>query len=257
MASEKVESPYFQPLLGIVFDLDGTLVNSQHDFIRMRREVVRIAEKYGVPPGVLKVTDNIPHILEQAHAELETNHIPEGYVFRMEIEVDQTINAIELEALPRTVARPGAPELLQALADKGYRLGVLTRSSEQFCRAALQKTSLGGFFPYLRTRSAPGPAKPSPEALHALLHEMGVPLERAAYIGDHPIDAECARRARVRFLAILPDGETPADETLTDKFRANGATAVARTLPDLGKDLGVRVAAPKPPAETAAPPPAN
>lgn len=245
MASEKVESPYFQPLLGIVFDLDGTLVNSQHDFIRMRREVVRIAEKYGVPPGVLRVTDNIPHILEQAHAELETSHVPEGYVFRMEIEVDQTINSIELEALPRTVARAGAAELLGALAERGYRLGILTRSSEQFCRAALQKTDLGGFFPYLRTRSAPGPAKPSPEALHALLHEMGTPVERAAYIGDHPIDAECARRARVRFLAVLPEGSTPPDESLTDKFRANGATAVARSLPELAKDLGVRLGGPK------------
>jgi len=230
---------YIEPLLGVVFDLDGTLVLSQHDFGRMRREVIRLAERAGVIPGHLSPTEPIHEIMEKARAELLANNVSEGVSLRMEAEAHKLIDAIELEALPRTVARAGAADLLRPLSERGFRLAVLTRSAEQFCRAALQKTGLAEFFPYLRSRSSLGPAKPSPEALLMLLNEMGVPPDRALYVGDHQIDAECATRARVRFYGILPEPSDRASTMTTDRFLALGASAVARDLPDLARHLGV------------------
>ncbi|MCI4339804.1 MAG: HAD family hydrolase [Thermoplasmata archaeon] len=230
---------YLEPLLGVVFDLDGTLVLSSHDFGRMRREVIRLAEHAGVIPGHLTPTEPIHAIMEKARAELLANNPNEGVALRMEAEAHKLIDAIELEALPRTVARPGAAPLLRALADRGFRLGVLTRSAEAFCRAALQRTGLAEFFPYLRSRSSPGPAKPSPEALLLILNEMGVPPDRALYVGDHQIDAECATRARVRFYGILPEPSDGGSAMTIDRFLAIGASAVARDLPDLGRHLGL------------------
>jgi phosphoglycolate phosphatase len=224
------------PLFGVVFDLDGTLVVSGHDFPRMRKEVVRIAERHGVMPGHLSVRDTIPRIQELAISELALGGAPETERFRFEAEVNQAIDAIELEALPKTVARDGAASLLRALAEKGYRLAVLTRSSEPFCRQALSRTGLATFFPDLRTRSSPGPPKPSPEALLLLLKQMEVPLDRALFVGDHPLDAECARRARVRFLGVL---EPNGSEESAQKLRTAGALAVVPDLPALGRALGV------------------
>ena len=203
MPPRETEPHFLEPLLGVVFDLDGTLVLSHHDFGRMRGEVVRIAEKYGVMPGHLSVHEPIHRIVESARQELASG--PEGNLYRFEAEYPKRIDAIEAEALPRTVARSGAEPLLKALSERGFRLGVLTRSSEFFARGALARTGLGAYFPYLRSRSTPGPAKPSPEALQFLLREMGIPDERALYVGDHLIDAECATRARVRFYGILSD----------------------------------------------------
>ncbi len=232
---------YHEPLLGMVFDLDGTLVLSQHDFSRMRREVIRIAERHGIVPGHLHPTEPIHQLLEAAHAEFAHNQRPEGEVFRFDAEVNARIDAIEMEALPRTVVREGAPQLLARLSERGFRIGVLTRSSEQFCRAALTQTGLLDFLPYLRTRSAPGPAKPSPEALLHLLGEMGVPPDRAAYVGDHLIDAECATRARIRFYGILP--ATPEPQGITEeRFRAAGAREIVASLSDLARLVGVPIA---------------
>jgi HAD superfamily hydrolase (TIGR01549 family) len=229
---------YLEPLLGIVFDLDGTLIESAHDFRRMRQQTIALAQKYGVRPGVLSVDQPIAHTMETASQELLAARVPEGTVFRFEHEVHERIDAIELEALPRTVVRPGAPELLKDLQARGFRLGILTRSCEQFCRGALQKTGIADYFPYLRSRSSPGPAKPSPEALLLLLREMEVPRERSLFVGDHAIDAECATAARVRFYGILPD--TPDANSMTiDRFRAVGASAVATDLKDLARHLGV------------------
>jgi phosphoglycolate phosphatase len=240
MPPRDTEPHFLEPLLGVVFDLDGTLVLSHHDFGRMRAEVIRIAEKYGVTPGHLTVEEPIHRIVEAARAELTNSGPPDGNLFRFEAEYPKRIDAIEAEALPHTVVRPGADRLLSALRDRGFRLAVLTRSSEFFARGALERTGLGPYFPYLRSRSSPGPQKPSPEALRLLLREMEIPDERALFVGDHAIDAECATRAGVRFYGVLADpSETSAEPMTEDRFLAAGAAAVARDLGELALHLDV------------------
>ncbi|EQD48726.1 Phosphatase, partial [mine drainage metagenome] len=65
------------------------------------------------------------------------------------------------------------------------------------------QTDLARYFLHRRTRSSPGPAKPSPESLRGLLQAMEVPRDRALYVGDQLLDADCARAAGVRFYAVL------------------------------------------------------
>ncbi len=238
MPIRQSQPSFLEPLLGVVFDLDGTLVLSHHDFGRMRAEVIRLAEHYGVPPGRLSVQDPIHRIVEMTREEFRTRGVPDGAFYRFEAEYHRKIDAIELEALPRTVARAGAPELLRALQTRGFRLGLLTRASETFARQALRRTSLEPFFAYLRSRSSPGPAKPSPESLLLLLQEMGVPLDRALFVGDHLIDAETATRARVRFYAMLPDpSESNRNSMTEDRFLAAGASAISKDLYELARQL--------------------
>ena len=245
MPPREPDPKFLEPLLGVAFDLDGTLVLSRHDFGRMRATAIRIAEKFGVVPGHLTVNDPIHRILENAREEIHNSGSSDGILYRFEAEFHKAIDAIEMEALPRTVVRPGAEPLLKSLTDRGFRLGILTRSSEEFARGALIKTDLGKYFPYLRSRSSAGPSKPSPESLLGLLHEMGVPIDRAVYVGDHLIDAECAVGARVRFYAILPDPSEAAGSAQSEaRFLAGGAAAVASDLPHLARQLGVSVSTP-------------
>jgi phosphoglycolate phosphatase-like HAD superfamily hydrolase len=239
MPDPSKEPRFLEPILGVVFDLDGTLVLSHHDFGRIRAEVVRIAERHGVVPGHLSVHDPVHKIVENAREELRISGAPDGQFWRFEAEYQKAIDAIELEALPKTVVRPGSVEMLRALSKRGFRLGILTRSSEAFARSALTRTGLAEFFAYLRSRSSPGPSKPSPEALLLLLKEMGIPLERALYVGDHLIDAECATRARVRFYGLMPDPSETFNTGMTvDRFLAAGASAVAHDVPELARHLG-------------------
>ncbi len=240
---------FLEPLLGVAFDLDGTLVLSNHDFLRMRTTAIRIAEQYGVVPGHLTVNDPIHKILETARQEIHDSGASDTNLWRFEAEFHHAVDQIELEALPRTKVRPGAGPLLEGLTQRGYRLGILTRSSEGFARGALVKTNLGRFFPYLRTRSSPGPSKPSPEALLSLLREMEVPIDRAVFVGDHLIDAECAVAARVRFYALLPDPSEASTSTQSEaRFLAGGASAVATDLTYLARQLGLAVPGPATPA---------
>ncbi|MCI4334030.1 MAG: HAD family hydrolase [Thermoplasmata archaeon] len=238
---ESVDPKYLDPLLGIVFDLDGTLVLSPHPFDKMRREVVRIAELHGVLPGHLSVSSTIAQLTEAAVSEIEHSGQPEGTRFRFEASVNRRLDELEVEGLEGTVVRPGAIELLQALSDKGYRIGLLTRSCQAFAHGALRRTGLAHFIRSSRTRSSPGPIKPDPEALLAVLRDLEVPPSRAVYVGDHRLDADCAHGARVRFYALLTVTPGPLG-TETDRFKAAGAAAIARDLPELGRQLGVKIA---------------
>ncbi len=241
MAASIPPPSFTEPALGIVFDLDGTLVESQHDFPRLRKTVIHIAEKYGVPPGRLSVTETVNRLLRDATAILVADNLPEGHVFRFEKEVNDAIDTIEMEALPRTQATPNAGPVLKALSEKGFRLGLLTRSSDHFARSALSKTQLAPYFPFLRSRSSPGPVKPSPEALRLLLETMGIPTERAVLVGDQLLDCECAVAARVKFYGVMLPSKDPLHVDL-EKFQAGGATAVARDLTELAGYFGVKVA---------------
>ena len=242
MPIREAEPRFLEPLLGVVFDLDSTLVISRHDIYRIRREVIQLSQRYGVNPQHLSVEMPMHRILETSREEIRTSGAADTLLLRYEAEFHKKVDEIEMQALDRTVIRPGAKELLQALAARDFRIGLLTRSSEAFARAALVRTGLADYFPFLRSRSSPGPAKPSPEALWALLREMKVPPGRALFVGDHLIDAECATSARVRFYAVMPD---PSESTMSrmsvDRFLAAGAEAVAPDLVELSRQLQVAV----------------
>jgi len=249
--SDSPAPSYLEPLLGIVFDLDGTLIVSDQDFGRMRHEVIRIAELYGMGPGRLSISEPTARLIDTALDALKSQGLPDTLLFRFQADIHRTIDGIEMQALSRTRARIGAAVLLKALEERGFRVGLLTRSGESFCRAALIKTELAPYFPYLRTRSASGPAKPHPDALLLLLKEMGVPVGRALFVGDHRMDAECATGAGVRFFGILPEG--PGNDPMTiDRFKAAGAKVVAKDLTELGRFLGVSSAPHTPPVRTGA-----
>lgn len=226
--------------LCVIFDLDGTLILSQHDFGRMREAIVRTAVAFGARPERLAVQEQIgtSQTLSAARRELRAADAPEDTLSRFAAEVNRLVDAIEMEALPRTTARPGAQALLNALRQRAIPLGLFTRGSESFCRDALTSTGLGDIFTCIRSRSAPGPAKPAPEALLFLIREIERPVERTLFVGDHLEDAECAKGAGVLFYGLLADPKQP-NPTTAAQFRAAGAAAVAADLPELARMLGV------------------
>jgi len=159
---------------GVIFDLDGTLVDSRLDFDAMRLEME-------LPP-------NLP-ILESL-ARLEPRHAARCH---------EILHRHELEGAERAILLPGVRELVAALHVRGIQQAVATRNSRRITETTLSKLDLP--FDLVLTRDD-GPVKPDPWAIHEGARRWSVATEEIVVVGDHRYDVECGRAAGSRTVLL-------------------------------------------------------
>lgn len=172
------------PIAGIIFDLDGTLVDSGLEFGLIRREM-------GLPHGV--------PVLESVQA------LPEDQAFRCR----EILRKHERDAAERAVPIPGILPFLDEMERLGLRRAVFTRNSRWATTLTLKRCGL--VFDVVLTRDD-GPVKPDPWAIHRICEIWSIPPERVAVIGDFSYDIQAGRRAGARavlFTRGRPLGEIP------------------------------------------------
>ncbi|MCC6007847.1 MAG: phosphoglycolate phosphatase [Rhodobacteraceae bacterium] len=179
----------------IVFDLDGTLVDTVPDIHACALDVLDGA---GLPPvGLSQSRRFIGH--GAAHfVDCLARHgrLAPGDPRRA------TMLARFLEIYPRATERstlyPGVPEMLAALGQTGLRLALCTNKPEAPTRAVLAHFGLEASFAAVICGDTLPQRKPAPEPLLAAL--AGVGANQGLFIGDSEVDAECARAAGVPFV---------------------------------------------------------
>ena len=173
---------------GVIFDLDGTLVDSGLDFPLIRREM-------GLPVGM--------PILEGL-AE-----IPPGE--RLD-ECLRVLNRHERAAAERATLMPGAGELLDSLTARNIAQAVLTRNSRLCSSRMLQR--LGMTIPCVLTRED-APPKPDPAGLLKICSIWQAHVAEVIFMGDYLHDINCGRNAGMRTILFAPN-ETPHYSLLAD-----------------------------------------
>ncbi|NNE63373.1 MAG: HAD family hydrolase [Gammaproteobacteria bacterium] len=156
-----------------IFDMDGTLTVSAHDFEYIRREL-------GLPPEV--------PILEALNAMPASQAAP----------LWQTLNELEEHFAEKSSLMHGAVELLEKLSAKGAELAILTRNTMPVVDKTLAACGLEDFFPieHRLDRDSCTP-KPSPDGIHKLLSHWEVSAANAVMVGDYLYDLQAGRSAGV------------------------------------------------------------
>ncbi len=142
----------------VVFDCDGTLVDSQHAIVEATG---RAFERNGLPaPGPRTVRRTVGLSIATAMAEL---HPHGGFEARASLVEDYRQAFRELRSRPdhHEPLYDGAAEALTALEAAGYLLGVATGKSQRGLRATLDRLGLRERFVTLQT-AADAPSKPHP-----------------------------------------------------------------------------------------------
>lgn len=198
------------PLEAVVFDLDDTLILSTVDFAKFKRLVIERIVKHGDDGRLYSPNETIVSILGRYEQRMRARRIPEREIKARLAELDRIMDAVELEKVSDTVAIDGSVPLLQLLRQKGVKIGILTRGCDEYARKALSKTGLLSFVDGLECRNSETRAKPDPQAYLNLVSTLGARVGNTIFIGDHPIDAQCAKNAGVMFLAV-ETGDVPRD----------------------------------------------
>ncbi|WP_071673228.1 phosphoglycolate phosphatase [Nioella nitratireducens] len=177
----------------IVFDLDGTLIDSLPDIHAIanavlaeeRAEPLSLEEARGfVGKGAAVFVARMRAARGLADADQERLHA--GFVGRYD------------KAVGRTHPYPGAVAALESLRATGHRLGLCTNKPMSPTRAVLDHLDLARFFDSVLGGDSLAAKKPDPAPLHAVFAALGNgPM---IYVGDSEVDAETAVRAGVAFL---------------------------------------------------------
>ncbi len=195
----------------VIFDLDDTLVASTVDFAKFKRLVIQRIGAYGDDSSFYSPEETIVKILTRFEHRMRERGVAETEIRSMLADLDRIMDGVELERVSETTAINGAVALLSYLRMKGTRIGILTRGCEEYALTALKITGMQGLVDMIGCRNSNTKAKPDPESYLNLVRALGVPKEETIFVGDHPIDAQCASNAGVPFIAVRT-GDVPEDD---------------------------------------------
>jgi len=168
-----------------IFDMDGTLTESRHDFPAISRAL-------GLPP-------NEP-ILE-ALERLDPDELAK---------CQKQLTEIELDIAHQATPQPGAYDLLSELKSKGKRIGILTRNTKDIAHITLKACNLNHLFdPDDVLGRSCCPPKPQPNGILKLLTQWSLTPADAVMTGDHKFDLLTARNAQAQAVYLDPTGDFP------------------------------------------------
>jgi HAD superfamily hydrolase (TIGR01509 family) len=187
-------------LKAIIFDLDGTLINSAIPFKEMKARIIEYLEGIGVTRGLLNDGMLNFEITSRAVEDLRRKGFSPYFIKRALDQVSNIMNEVELESLDDASLIPGVPETLKALKERGLKLGLMTRSCREYAEKILKQFGLRRYFDAVIARDDVENPKPHPSHAFKLLELLNASPEEALFVGDHWSDAECAKRSGLRFV---------------------------------------------------------
>ncbi|HEA51951.1 hypothetical protein LCGC14_1022340 [marine sediment metagenome] len=211
----------------VLFDLDGTLIDTAPDFIRCLNDLRR---QHGLPAlpadHIRRSVSNGARAMVRVGFGLE----PEDpdYLEKHGAFLDLYEAGIAVE----TRLFEGMDALLRSLEHRGIPWGIVTNKPLRFAAPLVKALGLDTRCASLVCPDHVTHRKPAPDALFLACEQIGADPAQAVYVGDHERDIEAGRNARMKTIAVRY-GYIEEPETV-DLWRAD---IIADTVNDLAKLL--------------------
>ena len=184
----------------IVFDLDGTLVDTAPDLIRATNHVLGGIGLAPVPAHEIRplVSFGSRRMLERGLA-LHQRVLPEGELDTLWRDfLDYYAENIAIDSRPYPMIEPTLDRLLQS----GARLAVCTNKMEGLSRTLLSSLGLADRFSAICGRDTFPVCKPHPDHLTGAIIRAGGDPTNAIMVGDSDTDVDTARAARIPIIGV-------------------------------------------------------
>ncbi|GGE79077.1 phosphoglycolate phosphatase [Streptosporangium jomthongense] len=211
----------------VLFDLDGTLIDTAPDFIRCLNELRR---QHGLPAlpadHIRRSVSNGVRAMVRVGFGLEPDH--PDYPGKHSAFLDLYEAGVAVE----TTLFEGMNTLLESLERRQIPWGIVTNKPVRFAAPLVQALGLAERCASLVCPDHVTDRKPHPEALFLACRQIGADPEQAVYVGDHQRDIEAGRNARMKTIAVRY-GYIEEPETV-DLWQAD---LIADSVNDLAKLL--------------------
>lgn len=209
----------------IIFDLDGTLLNTLEDLTDSTNYALRTC---GFPERTLEevrrfVGNGIRKLIERAvPVNADAENISECFTVFCEHYKQNMEN--------KTAEYTGISDMLSALYAAGYKMAIVTNKAD-FAAQVLCGKLFGNYVKTVVGSVENRPNKPAPDGVYYALEQMGVVKEEAVFIGDSEVDILTAKNAEIDAIGVLWGFRDLAD------LEAVGVKMTVKTVKELEKLL--------------------
>ncbi|GHF52571.1 phosphoglycolate phosphatase [Seohaeicola zhoushanensis] len=186
-----------QRVKGLVFDLDGTLIDSARDIMTAANRLLadHSAEPIDLEQTIRFIGHGIPTLVRRVLDHRGIGH-------------DEAILAEQVRifsgyygpaATETTHPYPGVMEMLAQLAAREFGLAICTNKAEAATKLICDTLGLTPYFPVIIGGDTLAVRKPDPAPLLLAIERLGVAVDECLYVGDSETDYATARNAGVRF----------------------------------------------------------
>jgi phosphoglycolate phosphatase len=213
-------------MTAVIFDLDGTLIDSAADIAANANAVLEEVGLSTLPPAQIAsyVGRGVPNLLQRV---LEASGMaPEGPLLKPMM---LRFNTLYETAFEHTVIYPGVTKALVQLSEMGCVLGLCTNKPIAPTHAVLRHLGLDRHFAAVYGGDSLPTRKPDAALLFATASDLG--RDQVIFVGDSEVDAETAANAKMPFLIYTegyrktPVHELPHDAAFNDFKQLPGLVA--------------------------------
>lgn len=198
-------------LSAVLFDLDGTLIDTAPDFVRILNAQ---RARYQLPALAYETIRAV--VSAGARAMVQTG-FPDVPVESAEFDAlrQEFLQAYSAELVVETRLFPGMESLLAELEARGIPWGIVTNKGRTYSAPLLRGLNLEQRCAVLVCPDDVSKTKPDPEPLLLACHQLGIEPSSAIYVGDHLRDIQAGKAAGMPTVAV-GFGYIGADEDIRD-----------------------------------------
>jgi beta-phosphoglucomutase-like phosphatase (HAD superfamily) len=187
----------------VIFDLDGTLIDSVRIYFKIAQEILK---RVHLPAVSREVVSELMRGGQEGWLRL----IPARMSGRRDGLLEKIMEAVkeigwkifqdEVDVIS------GVPEIFSYLSEKNIRIGVVSSTHEKFMEGKLlplRKNGLGGQIEALIGIEDAPKMKPEPDPLLECARRLGVETEKCVYVGDSYEDIIAGKRAKMMTIGVL------------------------------------------------------
>ena len=179
----------------LIFDFDGTLIDSRRD---LATAVNLVRRHYGLEPLLQAkvagyVGDGIRNLVKRS-------------LDGMDVDLDEAVGLqrkfYSEHMYDETVLYPGVRRGLQRLRKRGYALAVASNKLADYCERILEHFKIRNLFVHVAGDGNSGSLKPHPGMFLGIMKAVGASAGQTWAVGDGHTDLEAARRAGIRSVFV-------------------------------------------------------
>ncbi len=185
---------------GVIFDLDGTLVDSARDLSAALNHVLKQASRPEIALSQVRhmVGDGARALIIKGFSE--TGHLPDDA--EIDIIQDEFLSYYSDHITDQTIIFPGAMRVIERLAEMQIPLGLCTNKAIKLTEKIMTEFGLADYFSAIVGGDSFDYQKPDPRHLTSTLEIMRVEAEGAVMVGDSGNDILAAQRAGIPVIGV-------------------------------------------------------